>query len=252
MAKIFFIHLLMVHFLYGIELSVKSTERTYPNELEIDFLKNNLKSKKIVIDDKEASRVLEENTILSNLLLKEYGLSKKLKTELKIDIEGKLADELVKQKERSIDVNDDVLLSYYKDKKKRFFSKNMVTMQVYMFEDFESALKVYQGFFQKPETLDKYADENNISKVTQSLIFDDIHPQIKGYLKETKEDNYIVPPQKWAKNFIIVYVEKIDAEHFKPFEEVKEEIKALLTNENRNRLKKELAEYYRSQYMEAD
>ncbi len=250
MAKIFFIYFLMLHFLYGIELSIQSANRTYPNESEIELLKKNLKSKMIIIDDKESARVLEENMILSNLFLKEAGLSKEFKTDIKIYIEGKLADELVRQKEKSIDVSDDVLLSYYKDKKKKFFSKNMVKMQIYMFDDFESALKVYEDFYKKPAALDKYAGENNISKVTQDLMFDNIHPQIKGYLKDVKEENYIVPPQKWAKNFIVVYVEKIDTEYFKPFEEVKEEIKTLLLNDNKNRLKKELVEYYRNKYME--
>ena len=249
MLKLFFIFSLFANsFLYAITLDIEKSDRDYPTSAEVSQLKKNLLIKKIKIDDKEASRVLEENMILSNLFLIENKLTEEMKNNFKILIEDRIANILVGQKEKDLDLNDDILLSYYKDKKKLFFSKEIATLKVYQFNDFNTALEFYQDFEKNPARISSYADDKNISMVTQKLELSAIHPQIKGYLRDKTEMNYLMPPQKWADFFIAIYVEKIQPEGFLPYEKVKAKIKQKLVEENRSKTKRDLIDYYKKQY----
>jgi len=248
MLKLFLISLSLVNLSFGVDLNITTSDRDYATTSEIYQLKKNLLIRKIKIDDKEASRILEENMILSNLYLIENKLSKEMKNNFKILIEDKLAKMLIDEKEKNLHLSEDVLLSFYKDKKKLFFSKEIAFLSVYQFNDFDSALKFYQKFNNNTKDISIYAKDSNITKINQELEFSAIHPQIKGYLKKKTEMNYVVPPQKWAEHFIVVYLEKIKKEGYRPYEEIKEEIKKILIEENRGKTKKELVSYYRKRY----
>ena len=232
--------ILISSILLSSEINIK-LEDTSANYDEINSMKFKYKKNAYSIDDKASKRIIEENRLLALREIKDRGLNKQFLTEIKLDIEQKLAAKLIEETQKDRGVSEDVLLSYYKDNKKEFYIGEAFVMQTYKFLSFDAALQFYNKNFSNKELAQEYSKENNISVSTTQSAIKFIPKDILVLLKNDKEINYFTTPQKFKNGYLVFYIEKyIEDEKYIPFEKVKNKIKANLLNKTYVQIRKKL------------
>ena len=235
-------------FLSAIEIDFISDKKIDVTQDEITYFKAQVLKQRVRIDDKEAKRILNENRILANLYLKEETIPQSYRINLTHKVEKMLAKMLVDKYEEKLELSEDILLSYYRAKKDEFYKKKQILLNVYKFNDFDSALEMYMAKREKIDNMDAYAKEHDIKMIEQQLEVDNMHIQIRANLKNLEDENYLVPPLKWADGYIVVHAVRFIEENYMPYEEVKEDIKERLMVQNRKNARKKLMQEYADKY----
>jgi predicted transcriptional regulator len=235
-------------FLYAIEIDFIADKKIDVSQDEITQFKAQVLKQRIRIDDKEAKRVLMENRILANYYLKNEKVPQFFKLNLVHKTEKLLAKMLVDKYEEELELSDDILLSYYRAKKDEFYRQKQILLNVYKFKDFDSALEMYMAKRDKMDSLDSYAKEHEIKMIEQLLEVSNMHQQIRSNLRNLEDENYLVPPQKWADGYIVVHAVRFVEENYMPYEEIKEDIRERLIVQNRKNARRKLMQEYTDKF----
>lgn len=185
-------------------------------------------TKRIRIEKKDAKEVTIENRLLANELLKNNALSEDIATELKLSLEENLADLFVSKHQENIQINDQVLESYYNTHKKEFQEDQIVHFVIYDIKDFDTAIQLYTTFKNSPSDAEAYAKEHNISMSVQNSEISKLSAMLKDALRDYEQKNYLTPPLFFQKKYFVLYIKDIQQNPNKSFKNHKEYITTML------------------------
>ncbi len=236
--------ILLLSSLYAIEIDISLSDSTDANAVDIERFKVMLQKRNMGISDANAKSAIQENRILANAYMKEYGIPDLLKIEMQIILEEKLRNMLVRKEKEKIEINNDVLLSYYKDHKDEFYKSEEITFNVYNFENYEEAYSFYSKNRDNYTEINNYVKDNNITKASETMLKSKLHKELRALLQEGNATKYITPPEFFNKKYMILDVVSIQKAKISPFNTVKKKVRAsLLSKINQDTKTKLLAKY---------
>lgn len=242
MSKIFFLTLLACVLLEGIEITPNKNLNVTPDEAE--QMRVLWEKRQFTIDQKESHKLVKENRVLANAFLENVKLTDKLKAEISIYTEEKLAEAMVKYTISKLNMNEDILRSYYEENKHEFFQTEDIHFNLFTFTTYDDALSFYQVNKDNLDNINPYILEHNITKIEDTVPTKGLHSEIKNILSSDKKTGYITPPEKFYKNYIVIEVIEYKNAHIATYESVKNDVKALLYKKiNKDTRSKLLKEY---------
>lgn len=223
------IHIVMSAFLaaqfsFAIELQIEPSKNETISDDEIQKVIEKAKQKRIIIEKQDAKKVAKENRLLADELLKNLSIPKEEFTNIKLSIEETLSDIYVKQKQDAIEINNEVLESYYKTNPKEFIQDNIAELAVFTFKEFDPAIKFYDSFKQSPDKTEQYAKDNNITHSIQAYEISKLSPIIKDAMIDFEKSDYLTPPLFINKSFMVLHIKSIKLNEKKSYIEHKERI----------------------------
>ncbi len=236
--------ILLLSSLYAIEIDISLSNSTDVDAVDVERFKVMLQKRNMGISDEGAKNAIKENRILANAYMKEYGIPDLLKIEMQIILEEKLRNMLVRKEKEKIEINNDVLLSYYKNHKDEFYKSEEITFNVYNFKNYEDAHSFYNKNRNNYTEIDSYVKDNNITKISETMLKSKLHKELRALLKDGNVTKYITPPEFFNKKYMILDVVSIQKAKILPFDKVKEKVrKSLLSKINQDTKTKLLAKY---------
>lgn len=248
MKKFTFLLLSSAILLFAVQLQITPDKRVEVTRSDASALKSFLKEFfHFYITENGAYDLVKKNRVLANQYLKEYPLREDDISYLKIQIERYLADKYVKQIQKKEQIDEKVLLSYYLDHKNNFKKLPKVDTVLFLFNDPDKAIV----FYEKVKGKD-YAYAQTLAKELNATVkhygwrtIDKLKHPTREFVEKSKKSNYFLPPlvlNPYSAG--VLYVKEYKAqEGYRPFEDVKDEIRELLWKETfvkvRNRLLKE-------------
>lgn len=245
--KLITLFFLLISIVNAITIDLKSTHvKEKISNSEVSALIAMFKMNHINISKKNAKEVVRDNRLLSEQYIKEYGLNNEYLTTLRLSIEKDLAEKLVAENLKQLDVNDDVIKSYYIDNKEDYKKPDEVKLKIYEFNDYDSAQKFYKLFSKNIANIDLYSTDNNISiKEIKSPIVN-LNALIAIAANVTKKEiNKISYPIRINGKFILVEPIEYYTNLYQDYKLKKDEIKLKLLLKISNDKRKELLEKYR-------
>ncbi len=239
--KLGLIVLLAITSLQALDITVTPSKSSTISSHEAEYFRNILMKRHINIDPQEAKKVLKQNRVFADYFYKTYGIEGKIE-ELRIVFEEKLTEELIKKEVEKVTINDDVLLSFYKDNKDEYYKNKEIEFKIYNFKTFDAAYDFYKHCNNDSAKCASLSREQNISIVHKTLPLNNFNPQLQNLLVDNTRSHYIVAPQKFFKNYIILEVVKISDDGIMPYDEVKDIVKTDLQNKIKYETKKKLIE----------
>ena len=225
-----------------LEFSLNNSIEATPEDIE--RFKVILQKRNMGISDKNAKIAIEENRVLADAYMKEYSIPDVLKKEMQILLEEQLRNMLIDKEKAKIEINDDILLSYYKDNKHEFYKPDRITFNIYSFKNYDDAHTFYVSNKDQFQNIKQYVKEHNISKDSQTLPLKKLHKELQALVKDTNSSKYIVPPEYFYKKYIILDVEDIEKAKLMSFTEAKKRARTLLLNKINRDTKAKLLEQY--------
>ncbi len=214
--------------LYAIDLQIKPDVNTTVSSLEADQMITLFSKKRIRIEKQDAKKAVLDNRILSNAFLKEDKIPEYLLADITLAIEETLSELYVKQNQEKIEINDQIIESYYKTNQKEFIKDNIFDLDAYTFTSFDKALPFYQTYQFAPEKAKQYAMDSNISMLSEKLEYKKIAPAIKSVLQDHNKTNYFTAPIVLKEKTLVVHVKAATESGYYTLEESKEKIKTIL------------------------
>ncbi len=228
----------------AIEIAFSPSRSVKANGDDIERFQSILRKRNMGMSDKSAKAAVEENRILADAYLKTYGIPDVVKKEMQILLEEQLRNLLIEKEKQSIDISDDILLSYYKDNKSEFYKPDVITFNIYSFDNYDEAHAFYVDNKENYENMQRYVSEHNISKDSQKMPLRKLHKELQVLVKDTNSSRYIVPPEYFYKKYIILDVVGIEPSKLMTFTEAKQKVRTrLLSKINRDTKAKLLKKY---------
>jgi hypothetical protein len=214
--------------LLAIDLAIKPDINATVSSIESDQMITNFKKKRMIVDKSDAKTAVLDNRLLANALLKEKSseIPQELFVDIKLAIEENLAEMYVKKIQETININEDVIASYYYTHQKDF-NNPLLHADLYSFKTFEEASLFYDKSKNDLSKVNLVSQELNVNKTEQKIELSKISPTIKPLLKDTNTSNYILHPIFFNNQNVVVHVKNIQ-EGYYSLEESKEKIKAVL------------------------
>ncbi len=226
-----------------LEFSLSSTTEATPEDIE--RFKVILQKRNMGISDKNAKIAIEENRVLADAYMKEYDIPDVLKKEMQILLEEQLRNMLIEKEKANIKINDDVLLSYYKDNKHEFYKPDQITFNIYSFQNYDDAHTFYVHNKDHYQNIKQYVKEHNISKDSQTMPLKKLHKELQALVNDINRSKYITPPEYFYKKYIILDVKDIEKAKLMSFEEAKKKARTLLLSKINRDTKARLLEQYK-------
>ena len=249
MKRLFVVFLALIYSAGAVEVLIKGDRGSQVTVSPADEQEAMMDAQQygIRIDSKDARALVKKNRILANAYVEQYGVPKELQVRFRFNLEKALVRELIRKVEKNIDLSDNVLKSYYLANKEEFRVPKKIVFTLMTLPDYQQALSLYNHYKNIPsEVKDFKGDkENNITVEQFTMGLQEMNPALKVVLKDTNATQYLTPPQKFYKNYIVMYVQSFVPAGYRPYDsKVKSEIRALLLKKVYNRTKKELVEKY--------
>ncbi len=214
--------------LFSVEINYSLSNTTHATPEDIERFKVILQKRNMGMSDKSAKIAIEENRILADAYMKEYGIPDAVKKEMQILLEEQLRNLLIDKEKAKIAINDDVLHSYYKDNKHEFRKPDTITFNVYSFDDYDDAHTFYVENKENYQHIERYVKEHNISKDSQKLPLRQLHKELQVLVKDLNASGYILPPEYFFKKYVVLDVVAIDKASLMSFDEAKDRARTLL------------------------
>lgn len=227
MLKLFLLFFIIT-FSYALDIKVSLSQNSTISELEKTTLINQLRKRNINIRPEQAEKYVRDNRILADKYIKDIGLTDADLVELKIAYEEKLKDKLIDVKLNDLLLDDDILLSYYKDKKAEFYYKKLIDFDIYRFSNYNDSKEFYEIALGNQEKLENFCRDRNITGEHQVIELDRLRPELQILLLDDNTTNYYTTPQKFYKDYLILKVNELKLDGYYSFENVKEDIKKKL------------------------
>lgn len=197
------------------------------------------------ISDENAKIAIKENRVLADVYMEKYGIPEVLKKEMQILLEEQLRQLLIDKEKAAIKVNDDVLLSYYKDNKHEFYKPDVITFNIYSFKNYDDAHTFYAANKDNYTNIQTYVKEHNVSKDSQTMPLRKLHKKLQALVKDSNSSRYIVPPEYFYKQYIVLDVVSMEPAQLMTFTEAKKRAKARLLSKINQETKAKLLEKYK-------
>jgi hypothetical protein len=252
--RLFVFFLLFVSLAYSVEIDVRPSNTIKVDSKDVDLFKYYLKKVyRIYIPEYGAKKIAEENRILANEFLKNYGLSENDKRYLKLITEKYLSEKFVEkfQKENA-HLDEKVLLSYYLDNKDKFKNEDEVYVVMFAFDNPEKAIRFYNASNEsnkKYEEVEKLAKELNATIKEKGWVsVKKIKQPFRSIIEKKKKGGLALFPEMVSSNsFIVLYSKEYKKrEGYKPFEKVRKTIEQFLLKETFNDFRNQLLKKYKS------
>ncbi len=232
--------------LFALDITVTPSKTVTISSEEAEYFRNMLMKRHRNIDPDDAKKVLKENRVLADYFYRTYGIENDLQ-ELQILFEEKLRNKLIAKEVEKVSINDDVLLSFYKDNKDEFYKAKEIEFKIYNFSTFNQAYTFYKNCQKDGIECSELALDDNITIVHKTLPLHNFNPQLKNLLKDEVSAGYSLPPQKFFKDYIVMEVVDIIDSGILPYEQVKERVKKDLQDKIKYDTKTKLIEQLMSQ-----
>jgi len=205
--------------LNSLGIEIKRQNIIEPTREELEIMENIFLERGIKTKEKDLKKYLKENKILSNWFVEASNKGKEIKELLekeKLLLEEKLAKEIVNRNLQKLNIDEEILKSYYITHKKYFLESGKIKVKIERFRNFDQAMEAYAS---------KKSTKNKGSVITLEEY--KIHPIIKDILKKTPKGN-LTPPIFFKGKFIIFEIEDKIEPQLKKYEKVKDEIRRIL------------------------
>jgi len=206
---------------FAVTLHISPDEKVDVTAQDVDAMKQYVKDKfHFIMNENGAKKIVKENRILSNVYLKKGLLTPFEQSVLRIEVEKKLADNLIKKTQKKSILPEKVLKSYYYDHLQDFRKPDEIEVIRYRFGNFADAYKFYQG-------------DKNVSYKKENLgwrYVSSIKRPFNEFIVKNKK-NYYTPPFVLGKQDIDVYYiadYKENKENYFPYEKVKSRIERII------------------------
>ncbi len=242
LTSLLFLTLSLVLSAVEIEFSLSKHLEATPEDVE--RFKVILQKRNMGMSDKNAKIAIQENRLLANAYMKAYGIPEVLQKEMQILLEEQLRNMLIKKEKETIEINDDVLRSYYKDNKHEFYKPDAITFNIYSFQNYDDAHAFYANNKDRYAHIKQYVKEHNVSVDSKTLPLRTLHKELQALLKDVNSTQYITPPEYFYKKYIVLDVVAIEKAALMPFSEAKKRAKTLLLNKINRDTKEQLLKKY--------
>ncbi|MEA2111644.1 MAG: hypothetical protein U9P71_06300 [Campylobacterota bacterium] len=223
LLKFGFASMILISSLYGLNISYTKSTILEVTPQEVKHFSIILKKRGIKINQVQAKKAILENRVLADDYLMQFDISEDIANEFKLMLEEKLREMRIKEAKNAVNISDDILLSYYKDNKDNYYKTSEIEFNVYTFSTFNKALEFYQkNDLSKNKTI---VSDNNITSTNEKMSINQLHPELLNLLKDETSFGYLVPPEKFFKNYIILEVVNIEKGHIELYENVKKAVR---------------------------
>ena len=252
MKKILFF-VLLTSFLFGVELHITPQKDINITSQDVDALKEYvLRTLKFHLSEKGAKRIVLDNRLLANEYLKKYKLSPFDKKYIQICVERYLADKMVQEYQKSIPIDEKVLLSYYLDHKEKYKKELKIEAVLFWFDDAKKAIDFYiQAQGKSFEGAKKLAQK--LKGVMQEMggvkPLSKFSQKVQKFIEKNPYVGYAMPPVIISPNSAsVLYIKSYETEQgYKPFEDVKEQVKQEILQKAFAKMRNELLAKYKKQ-----
>lgn len=210
------------------------------------FIADTRQKQRITIDKKEAERILTENRRLADGWIKEDGLTENELLKIRFDLERAFSERLIRKHQEKIEIDDDVLKSYYMANKDEFVYGTGVSFKAYTFGAFNEAAAFYAKFKDNYSSIPEYVNENNITVVESTRnTLSSLHPVIESMLLDHNKTNYITAPGRFKGKFVVLDVLEFTEDIVHPYNKaVKKNIRNKLYYKTKSKSREMLLEKY--------
>ena len=252
MKKILFF-VLLTSFLFGVELHIAPQKDINITSQDVDVLKQYvLRTLNFHLSEKGAKRIALDNRLLANEYLKKYKLTPFDKKYLQICVERYLADKMVQEYQKSIPIDEKVLLSYYLDHKEKYKKEPKIDEVLFWFDDAKKAIEFYlqvqgKNFEEAKKLAAKYGgrveDRGGEKKLSQ------FSQKVQEFIKKNPHPYYAMPPIIFSPTAAsVLYIKSYKkAQGYEPFEHVKDKVKKEILQKAFAKMRKELLAKYKKQ-----
>ena len=222
--------LLTTFSLYGVEVTITPDSDTTISQAEMDVVKKAYIGTKMTVHDDKLKVYLSDNRKLSDIYLKEVGLSDDEKISLRHMVERTLAKKMIEKIQDETELTEDVIKSYYIAHKDEYKGEERFDYYYLIFDDYKSAVDFY---FKHEKDADKMMDiikKENITVMPFKKMPKSQAPfnLLEAFSKEVKP--VILPPLHMRK-YEIVYGIKKYAPEVLPYTQVRHQIRKKLFDE---------------------
>lgn len=245
MKSLFFLTAIVVVLPLGaVDISVVPSGDNVTQQERQTYIADLKKRRRIVIDDKEAKRVLSENRMLANAWLKTHTLKASDLYNTRHSLEAKFANALIDEAQDKIKTNDDVLKSYYVVHQSEFTYGDLVDFTAFSFKDFDAAYDFYKQNAASPVKADAAAKEAKIEQRSKTQYpRERLDPVLNNVIgDDVFEEPYLTIPVKFKKEFLVLRIDGYVKDAPVPYEKAKKRIRRTLLNETRLTARKVLLE----------
>lgn len=234
-TKVFLAALAAAMSVYAVDVQITPSATLEVTQPETSAFTASLKQRKHVqISHKDAHDVIYQNRLLSNEWLKHHKLKPYEIDNIRHELEIKLANRLINEKEAGIETDDDVLMSYYKVNKKEFTIGDVVSFNAYYFKHYDDAYAFYAQFRDDSEKARSYADDHNISvKTRKDMPVLRLDSTLQFLVNERKSAPYVTVPARFRKTYLVLEITSFEKDVLMPFEKAKKKIRKVLLEKRR-------------------
>lgn len=233
--------------LFSVEIHLKpkvSQDITTKQHAFISYLKH---EKNFTLNNPDdAKTLIKENEALANAYL-DSSLSSHEKVRLEVAIDELLSKQMVKKVQKSIDISEDVITSYYLNNRNDFKLEPLLAIEIYEFKNYNEASKLYM-YTQKHQSdeIKTYIDAAKASKKDLKRRLNQLHPSIASLIKKQEQKSgYFLPPLYLKDKFIVIYIRAFDdSAKYIPLRQSKTKIKNILWEKTYLKKRKELLKKY--------
>ncbi len=223
---------------YAVNIQLLPDKNPQITQQDVEALKAYVKEKyHFIMNESGAKRIAKDNRILANEFLKKGLLSPFERNLIRVELEKRLADKMVKNIQKNIKISDDVIRSYYEDHIDEFKEPDKIKIVSHTFDSYEKAIDFYKGNKGNPGK----KKDLGIKEV------DSLKAPYRGFIEKGKE-NYCIPPIVLGKKkYNVLCVEKyIDnsSKHI-PYPKVKKRIKNILYKKTFSKERAKILEQYK-------
>jgi len=243
--KITFFYPLIITSLFAADITIKPSSSYVADRQEVALIQSAFLKQRIQIDDDDALNIIQENRFLADEYIKKNQVPQEVLLNMKLEFEKHLASEVVREMESKIEIEDEVVKSYYIANKEEFYKAPEIELNIYRFQTFDEAYLFYKRFVSQKDGIDEYVNEHNVSNNTEKTEVNRLNKLFQEMILNTKEQPpFLLPPQFFYKHYSVLYIKHIGEADVLEYEFVKEKIAKKLHEKALDRMKKEMLKPY--------
>lgn len=231
----------------ALDVKITPSKSTKVSQQEVSNFINYVKhNERVVLSEDVAKNVIEQNRLLSDAFLREKGLQPWELDNIRFGLEKTLSKRYIAEREKKIDVDDEVLESYYVSHLDKYRIGNTVDFEAYTFTKYHDALQMYKQYQSGKSDAEAFAKEHNATiQKRHDFAVSNLDPALKYLLEDNASVPYLTVPTRYRKKYIVLRINKVQKDALLAFKKVKGEIRNHLLAKTRARTRDELLESLR-------